>query len=280
MTALLAAIGTAAPTVLLPLGACFIGFGGLTYHMAQFNTAVLFPERRGLVSSLYVGGFIASGVVWEIVRAIFDALGGSHTTFRAIMLVHALLAAPMIALMYWMAPSTAFTAGQTFAFDTSRLRFHVCGPPDECIAKIDLDSGQEVQHGSISDGQQACGHDADSKRSAVEAALPLPHSADIVPAGQHGTSQVPGIVGKSDHIQLSACNSPGPEQSANDASASSPAGRSHSAVLSMRYDPDTRRTDDVNLTVDKISTKKRRPIRDRYLAASGRCVLRSRAIHA
>lgn len=114
---------------ILPAGAFMVGLGGLCFHMSQFHTAQLFPHNKGFISSLYVGFFIASGVTFELLRAIYVSMlpdeGPAHDTYRAILIAHAFLCLPWIALMLWMNPRHALKAGQTYHFHTSRLRFVV-----------------------------------------------------------------------------------------------------------------------------------------------------------
>jgi hypothetical protein len=107
-----------------------MSMGGLSYHMGQFHIAQLFPENRGLVSSLYVGAFIASGVVFEVVRAIFNSVGGGMQVFRAIMITFAVLGMVFVPLMLWMAPTKSFIAGQQYKFDRHAFRFLVLSTHD------------------------------------------------------------------------------------------------------------------------------------------------------
>ena len=120
-----AGLSEASPEVLLPLGACLMGFGGLSYHVSQFNTAQLFPSRRGFVSSLFVGMFIASGIVFETVRAAFQSTSGRGSDYRAILLGLAAITLPFSLLMAWMAPRKAFQAGDRYRFDRQRFAFVV-----------------------------------------------------------------------------------------------------------------------------------------------------------
>lgn len=118
-----AGLSASKPSAMLPTGSFLAGLGGLAYHMAQFNVAQLYPAHKGLVSSLYVGTFISSGIVFEIVRAAFVAAGSSAASFRNIMVALAALGVPISALMLWMSPRRAFSAGQQFRFEADGMRF-------------------------------------------------------------------------------------------------------------------------------------------------------------
>ena len=61
---------------------CATGLGGVAYHLAQFNTASLFPRHRGLISGAFVAGFVGSGLSFFVLRAIINALGGSYAAYR------------------------------------------------------------------------------------------------------------------------------------------------------------------------------------------------------
>jgi hypothetical protein len=186
-----AAFGTTAPEAMLPLGACCIGFGGLSYHMAQFSAASLFPEKRGLLSSLYVAGFIMSGIVWEVERAIFASLGATVGTFRIILLVHAAVAAPMIPLMLWMAPRTAFKTGQMLMFDKSRVRFYILSPEQGKAPEAAANSNDGGESsGGLKNGEVSATADADPA-APHDSVCKLPDSGSHGPnAGRHG--QEPG----------------------------------------------------------------------------------------
>lgn len=116
-------------TGLLPFGAFLVGLGGLCFHLSQFHTAQLFPSNKGFVSSLYVGFFIASGVSFEVVRAIYASLspadGPAYGTYLAILICHACLCLPWAGVMLWMNPRRSLKAGQTYHLDTSTFRFVV-----------------------------------------------------------------------------------------------------------------------------------------------------------
>lgn len=106
-----------------------IGLGGLCFHMSQFHTAQLFPENKGLISSLYVGFFIASGVTFELLREVYASIvpdeGPDHDTYRAILVGHAALCLPWAVLMLWMNPRHTLKAGQTYHFHPKQLQFAV-----------------------------------------------------------------------------------------------------------------------------------------------------------
>eukprot|EP00892_Ulva_mutabilis_P003134 jgi/Ulvmu1/12821/UM098_0002.1 len=114
---------------MLAVGAFLSGLGGLCFHMSQFHVSQLFPENKGFISSLYVGFFIASGVTFEVLRAVYAALvtdnESSHSTYRAILVGHACVCLPWAALMLWMNPRMSLKRGQTYSFDMSRFRFVV-----------------------------------------------------------------------------------------------------------------------------------------------------------
>ena len=65
-----------------PCTAAGTGLGGVAYHLAQFNTASLFPRHRGLISGAFVAGFVGSGLSFFLLRAIINALGGSYAAYR------------------------------------------------------------------------------------------------------------------------------------------------------------------------------------------------------
>ncbi len=56
----------------------------MMYHLAQFQTSSLFPRTRGLVSGAFVAGFVGSGVSFFVLRAVINALGGSHAAYRSV----------------------------------------------------------------------------------------------------------------------------------------------------------------------------------------------------
>ena len=115
-----AGFGFSSPKVLFPLGAFLLSLGGLFFHMSQFHIAQLFPSNKGLVSSLFVGGFIASGLTFEILRQIYSAAGGAgdtdHATYRTILLVHACLIIPSVLTSLWMTPKATLKSGDQYHF--------------------------------------------------------------------------------------------------------------------------------------------------------------------
>jgi hypothetical protein len=144
-----AGLASRAPQAMLPTGACLMSIGGLSYHMGQFHVAQLFPENRGLISSLYVGTFIASGIIFEIVRVIHNAAGSSMRAFRSIMIVLGMLGMAFVPLMLWMAPAKTFVAGQNYKFDRRSFRFlveHVQkAPPQDADDSSSICSGDQQQ---------------------------------------------------------------------------------------------------------------------------------------
>ena len=113
-----AGFGFSSPKVLFPLGAFLLSLGGLSFHMSQFHIAQLFPSNKGLVSSLFVGGFIASGFTFEVLRQIYNAAGGAddtnHATYKTILLVHACLCIPSVLASLWMTPKATLKGGDRY----------------------------------------------------------------------------------------------------------------------------------------------------------------------
>lgn len=102
-----------------------MSLGGLGYHMGQFHVAQLFPAHHGLVSSLYVGAFVASGIIFEVVRAIFRLGGGSHLVYRGIMSGLGSIALPFAFIMAWMAPRAALKTFDRYHFSLQNFAFRV-----------------------------------------------------------------------------------------------------------------------------------------------------------
>jgi hypothetical protein len=117
---MVAAFGFSSPRVLFPLGAALLSGGGLFFHMSQFHIAQLFPRHKGLISSLFVGGFITSGLTFEVLRQVFNAARATsddnHAAYRTVMLVHACLCVPFLPGALWMTPKESLKLGDTVTF--------------------------------------------------------------------------------------------------------------------------------------------------------------------
>jgi hypothetical protein len=97
--------------------------------MAQFHIAQLFPRNKGLVSSLFVGCFIASGFTFEVQRQAYrmqDSPGnGNPAAYRTILLIHAALCLPWAPLSLWMSPKYNLKDGQEYQFAPAQCAFIV-----------------------------------------------------------------------------------------------------------------------------------------------------------
>lgn len=115
-----AGFGFSSPKALFPIGAFLLALGGLLFHMSQFHIAQLFPSNKGLVSSLFVGGFIASGFTFEVLRQVYNALqtenSTQHTTYRSILLLHACLCILFVPCSMWMTPRATLKAGDQYQY--------------------------------------------------------------------------------------------------------------------------------------------------------------------
>ena len=105
----------------MPAGAFLATFGGFAFHMAQFHTAIIFPRNRGLVTSLLVGAWIASSIVYEIVRIVFAKSGREVHAYRGMLLGLASLTLAFAPLMAWMMPRKAFQPGDRYVFIVKQL---------------------------------------------------------------------------------------------------------------------------------------------------------------
>ena len=90
-------------------------------HHGSVGMHAVFPANRGFVSSLIVGSWIGSGIVFEIVRAMYFGLGHDEAAFRSALLGLSAVSFLWAILMLWMAPSRSFTAGDTYRY--SNVRF-------------------------------------------------------------------------------------------------------------------------------------------------------------
>lgn len=54
----------------------------MAFHLAQFNTSAAFPTARALVSGAFVSGFVGSGLLFFLLRAVINGLGGSEAAYR------------------------------------------------------------------------------------------------------------------------------------------------------------------------------------------------------
>lgn len=120
-----AAFASRDPDRLLPSGAFFAALGGFCYHMSNLHVAMQFPYNRGLVSSLYVGCFILSGIMYELLRATFKGLDNDASAYRGFMVALACIAFIWMALMAWVMPRRAFLLGDHFRFVSTRMRFEL-----------------------------------------------------------------------------------------------------------------------------------------------------------
>ena len=118
----------------------------------------MFPANRGFVSSLFVGGWIGSSIVFEIVRAMYHALGRDQAAFRASILGLVALSILWAALMLWMAPPRPFVDGDSY--HCKGLRFAIESEQQRAARKLKQStdtSGWPAQTAAAPVGKQSHG---------------------------------------------------------------------------------------------------------------------------
>jgi hypothetical protein len=128
----------------------------------------VFPKNRGFVSSLYVGGFIASGVIYEILHSMYNSAGATVASFRGLLLGLAGTAALFAALMAWMMPGRAFLSGDHYGFMPRRMGFRVESAQEWAATCLRRASG------SGKGGDQSCG----IKRAQEQVMVVTHHSSE------------------------------------------------------------------------------------------------------
>eukprot|EP00208_Stichococcus_sp_RCC1054_P008273 CAMPEP_0206150424 /NCGR_PEP_ID=MMETSP1473-20131121/38293_1 /ASSEMBLY_ACC=CAM_ASM_001109 /TAXON_ID=1461547 /ORGANISM="Stichococcus sp, Strain RCC1054" /LENGTH=640 /DNA_ID=CAMNT_0053547925 /DNA_START=77 /DNA_END=1999 /DNA_ORIENTATION=+ len=113
---LLIAISSPGGTDGLAGGTFCLGVGGVAFHMAQFNTSGAFPMARALVTGAYVSGFVGSALLFFLLRAVINGLGGSHAVYRNTLLVFMGVVALWAPLGAWVFPRRPLQLGQVFVF--------------------------------------------------------------------------------------------------------------------------------------------------------------------
>lgn len=91
-----------------------LGLGNITFHLAQFHISALFPRKRGLITSAFVAGFTASGIIMYILLLIFESAGETRAAYRGVLLGFSGICALWIPLIVWMMPNDSFRVGTVF----------------------------------------------------------------------------------------------------------------------------------------------------------------------
>jgi hypothetical protein len=168
--------------------------------MGQFHVAQLFPAHHGLVSSLYVGSFIASGVIFEVARAIFSQAGGHHSVYRIIMIGLGSMALPFAFLMAWMAPTAAFKKCDRYHFSLKNFAFRVESlriPTHASFSEAASEAGTPI--GSDHGGKTGlCTHGNN------DAASVIPPIHDPCSSGRNGVSEQSRVESGPQPVQLQA----------------------------------------------------------------------------
>eukprot|EP01025_Chloroclados_australasicus_P026378 TRINITY_DN2619_c1_g2_i1.p1 TRINITY_DN2619_c1_g2~~TRINITY_DN2619_c1_g2_i1.p1 ORF type:complete len:420 (-),score=47.01 TRINITY_DN2619_c1_g2_i1:96-1355(-) len=84
-----------------------MGFGGMAFHLAQFNKQEAFPNMKGTISSCFNGGFCISSSVMLFVYVIWSSLGRSQAAFSLILYVYAGIVVGFIPLLLLFEPREA-----------------------------------------------------------------------------------------------------------------------------------------------------------------------------
>jgi MFS family permease len=94
--------------------AIILGLGNITFHLAQFHISALFPQQRGLISSVFVAGFTGCGIVMYFIWLIFESAGATETAYKTVLICYSGICALWIPLMAWMMPNDSFRTGMVY----------------------------------------------------------------------------------------------------------------------------------------------------------------------
>lgn len=146
--------------------AIILGLGNITFHLSQFHISALFPRKRGLITSAFVAGFTASGIIFFILLLIFQSLGETQAAYRGVLLGFAGVLALWIPMILWMMPNDSFRVGTVFLLrndwkfevkqrtDLDRQYRRATALQDFVAAAQAARSSESVQNGVERDGHQ------------------------------------------------------------------------------------------------------------------------------
>ncbi|KAK9812965.1 hypothetical protein WJX72_006572 [[Myrmecia] bisecta] len=133
--------------------AIFVGLGGLAYHLGLFSICSLFPRHRGLVSACLCGGFVGSGMIFQILKVVATGLGNTRRVYVTILLVYSAVVTLWIPLSLWLLPMTAMKVGQRYV-RTSTWRFALVSY--DCDDQAALKQPAKSPHAHASPPHEPC----------------------------------------------------------------------------------------------------------------------------